>query len=194
MKLLGISGSLSPLSKTQITVDTALKSAQNTSVTTELISLGDYNLQFCDGRDPATYQGDTKQVIDKIVEADALIIASPIYRGSLSGALKNVFDLIPNDSLKGKVIGFIATGGTYHHYLVIEHQLKPLAGYFKAHVVPGNVYAHNSHFENKQLIDKEIIERLKELGESVVNLHYKINREAIGASQPTIPRKSLQDS
>jgi MsuE subfamily FMN reductase len=194
MKLLGISGSLTPLSKTLITVEKALQFAESTTVETDLINLRDYDLQFCDGRDPATYEGDTKHVIDKIVEADALIVATPIYRGSLTGALKNVFDLIPNDALTGKVIGFIATGGTYHHYLVIEHQLKPLAGYFKAHVVPGNVYAHNSHFENKQLVDEEIIERLKELGESVVNLHFRINREGVGARQPEIPRRSLQDS
>ncbi|MDC3412131.1 NAD(P)H-dependent oxidoreductase [Aquibacillus sp. 3ASR75-11] len=196
MKIVGISGSLTPRSKTFITVEKALNFAEKSehNVETELINLRDYHLQFCDGRDPSTYEGDTKQLIDKIVEADALIVGSPIYRGSISGALKNVFDLIPNDSLRGKVIGFIATGGTYHHYLAIEHQLKPLAGYFKAHVIPGNVYAHNQHFENKQLVDKEIITRLKELGETVVTFHDRLNREAVGAHQPSIPRKSLLDS
>ncbi|UFT98591.1 NAD(P)H-dependent oxidoreductase [Radiobacillus kanasensis] len=193
MKLVGVSGSLTPMSKTYVTLKEALTFAQNDNenVETDLLNLRDYEIQFCDGRDPAAYEGDTKKVIDLIEGADALLFGSPIYRGSLSGALKNVFDLIPNDSLRGKVVGFIATGGTYHHYLAIEHQLKPLAGYFKAHVVPGNVYAHNSHFENKQLVDEDIRQRLQELAISIVQLNERVQGGLVGANQPTIPRQSL---
>ncbi|QDP41315.1 NADPH-dependent FMN reductase [Radiobacillus deserti] len=196
MKLVGLSGSLTPLSKTYITLAEALKFAGNydETIQTELINLRDYEIQFCDGRDPAAYEGDTKKVIDQIVDADALLFGSPIYRGSISGVLKNVFDVIPNDSLRGKVVGFVATGGTYHHYLAIEHQLKPLAGYFKAHVVPGNVYAHNEHFENKQLVDEGIRSRLQELVISVVQLTASTQGIATGAREPIIPRQSLAQS
>jgi FAD reductase [NAD(P)H] len=66
-------------------------------------------------------------------------------------------------------MGFIATGGTYQHYLVIENQLKPIAGYFRAYVAPGFVFAHNNHFSpQNELVDKEVLERISALSEEVV--------------------------
>ncbi|NQD97618.1 NADPH-dependent FMN reductase, partial [Staphylococcus xylosus] len=60
--------------------------------------------------------------------------------------------------------GFIATGGTFQHYLVVENQLKPIAGYFRAYIAPGNVYLNDSHFNSdKEIIDADVIYRLKEL-------------------------------
>lgn len=196
MKVVAISGSLTPLSKTLLTVKEATShiAENHPDIEVKLIDLKQYQLEFCDGRDPELYEGDTKKIINEIVEADALIIGTPIYRGSISGALKNVFDVIPNHSIRGKAIGFIATGGTYHHYLAIEHQLKPLAGYFKAHTIPGNVYAHNDHFKNKQLVDETIKERLKELANGVIHFSHALNDEVFGAEQPIIPRQSLAQS
>ncbi len=194
MKILGLSGSMTPHSKTMITIEKALQFAEGaaSNVTTELITLGDLELQFCDGRDPSLYGGDTGDLIRKIREADALIVGTPIYRGSYTGALKNVMDLIPNDALRGKVIGLVATGGTYHHFLAIEHQLKPLFGYFQAHIVPGSVYAHNDHFsKDKRLEDKDIIRRVEKLGEDVVHLHNQIHHEAAATTGPAVPGKTF---
>ncbi|MGP4040009.1 NADPH-dependent FMN reductase [Gracilibacillus sp. D59] len=181
------------MSKTLLTVKEAVDHIRchHDHVEVNLINLKEYQLDFCDGRDPSEYEGDSKKIINDIVEADALIVGTPIYRGSIPGALKNVFDLIPNTALRGKVLAFIATGGTYHHFLAIEHQLKPLAGYFKAYTLPGNVYAHNDHFKNKQLADEGIKQRLHELGDSVVTLSKSLNSEVIGAEEPEIPRQSL---
>lgn len=196
MKIAVINGSLSNPSKTYLTSAYVVKYLESNfpEVEVSFVDLKDYELVFCDARDPDDYEGDTREIIKVIQEADAVVVGTPIYRGSIPGSLKNVFDIIPNDSLRGKVIGFIATGGTYHHYLAIEHQLKPLAGYFKAHVVPGNVYAHNEHFHNKQLTDGTIKDRLKELADSLVNLTRSINRASSGPEHPLIPRKSLSQS
>ncbi|WP_257009757.1 NADPH-dependent FMN reductase [Evansella halocellulosilytica] len=114
MKLVGLCGSLTKNSKTLLAVKKAVNDAKqfDSSIESENIHLHNYKLDFCDGRDPSDYEGDTHTVIEKIVEADAYIIGTPVYRESLTGALKNVFDLIPNDSFRGKVIGFIASGGS----------------------------------------------------------------------------------
>lgn len=196
MKIAVINGSLSNPSKTYLTSAYVVKYLESNfpEVEVSFVDLKDYELVFCDARDPDDYEGDTREIIKVIQEADAVVVGTPIYRGSIPGSLKNVFDIIPNDSLRGKVIGFIATGGTYHHYLAIEHQLKPLAGYFKAHVVPGNVYAHNEHFHNKQLTDVTIKDRLKELADALVDLTRSINRTSSGPEHPLIPRKSLSQS
>lgn len=196
IKLLGISGSLSRASKTETAVQKALIVAneQDQSIDTELVALSRYDMIFCDGRNPDHYEGDTRAVIDKIAAADALIVGSPIYRGTFSGAFKNLFDLIPNDALEGKAIGVIATGGSYHHYLAIEHQFKPLFSYFKAYTVPAGVYATNDHFSEGLLTDSTLIQRLKNLTEETVRLTSLLNQNYKGPGHPAIKREALTES
>lgn len=196
MKIIGISGSLSQHSKTEITVQKALDliGEQDQTIQTELITLSTYNLVFCDGRNPDNYEADTRTVIDKIIAADALIVGSPIYRGTFSGAFKNLFDLIPNDSIRGKAVGIVATGGSDHHYLAIEHQFKPLIGYFNAFSIPGGVYANNSHFNNGELTDLNILERLEKLAKETIRLSTLLNNSYDGPAELTIKRESLQES
>lgn len=193
MRLVGISGSLTVRSKTLIAVEHALEHARSEcpDVSAEAISLREYDLQFCDGREPSQYRGDTRRVIDLIVEAEAVIIGTPMYRGSYTGALKNVFDVLPNDALEGKPVGLIATGGTDHHFLAIEHELKPVMGFFRAHVLPGSVYANNGHYSESALADEGIRERLQQLARSVVEFAGLVSPALIGADPPSIPRRSL---
>lgn len=170
MKLLGISGTIIG-AKTSIVVQMVLEEVKkhHPNVEIELLDLREYDVQFCDGRNPSTYTGDTKKVLDIIQSADFYIIGTPIFQGSLSGPLKNLFDLINPKDIRNKVMGFVATGGTYQHYLVIENQLKPIAGFFRAFVAPGYVYVNNDHFnKDNEIIDHEVLNRITDLAKEVV--------------------------
>jgi FMN reductase/FAD reductase [NAD(P)H] len=177
MKLLGISGTITG-SKTGIVVQNVLEEVKASFPETEVeyLDLKQYDVQFCDGRDPSKYEGDTKRVIDIVSSADFYLIGTPVFQGSLSGALKNLFDLVPVSAFRHKVMGFIATGGTYQHYLVIENQLKPIAGYFRAFVAPGYVYAHNDHFQNNQIVDPDVQERIRALARELVMMQKGLKR------------------
>ncbi|MEX6702762.1 NADPH-dependent FMN reductase [Peribacillus frigoritolerans] len=170
MKLLGISGTVVG-AKTCVVVQKILEEVKKThpEVEVELLDLRNYSVSLCNGRDLSSYSDDTKKVVDIVSSADFYIIGTPIFQGSLSGALKNLFDLVHPQILRNKVMGFIATGGTYQHYLVIENQLKPIAGYFRAFVAPGSVYVHTDHF-NKQneIVDEEVLSRISDLAKEVV--------------------------
>lgn len=91
MNLLGLSGSPSrnaasrTLSAVKQTVEYAY--TQNSAIRMETINVRDLEIELCDGRDPALYEDDTKKLIDKIVAADALILGTPVYRGSYTGIL-----------------------------------------------------------------------------------------------------------
>ena len=192
MKLLGISGGMSQA--TIIAVEKALDYAyqHDNSISIEALNISEYDIQYCDGRDPTKYEGDAKLVIDKIIESDALFIGTPMYRGSYTGMLKNVFDLIPNDALLGKPVGLIATGGSAHHYLALEQELKPLLSFFYAYVIPGCVYASSEHFSNRDLENKEVLNRLKQLAKSVVNLANLLpddKSDVIGPIGPSMYKK-----
>lgn len=193
MELLGISGSPTSPSKTLIAVHQAIDYARaaDPAVAADVLNVRDHDMQFCDGRDPALYEGPTRAVIDLVVRADALIIGTPMYRGSYTGVLKNLFDVLPNTALHGKAVGLIATGGTAHHYLAIEHELKPVIGFFGAHAIPGAVYASNEHYVAHELVDEGVLERLRVLGETVVAFAHRVPRDLAGPPPPDIPRLSL---
>ncbi|WP_017729143.1 NADPH-dependent FMN reductase [Halalkalibacterium ligniniphilum] len=170
MKLVGISGTVVG-SKTKVLVEKVIEEVTkyDPKIEVELLDLKEYDVQFCDGRDPSAYTGDTKEVIEKVLSADCFVIGTPIFQASLSGALKNLFDLLPVDALRKKVIGFIANGGTFQHYLVVENQLKPIVSYFRAYVAPSTVYAHESHFNHKnEISDQDVLNRIGQLAEEVV--------------------------
>ncbi|WP_204318603.1 NAD(P)H-dependent oxidoreductase, partial [Klebsiella aerogenes] len=58
-----------------------------------------------------------------VEQADVLVMATPVYRGSYTGLFKHFFDFIEQDALIDKPILLAATGGSERHALVIEHQL-----------------------------------------------------------------------
>ncbi|CAM3675491.1 NADPH-dependent FMN reductase [Mesobacillus zeae] len=177
MKLLGISGTIIG-AKTGIVVRKVLDEVKkkHPDIEVELLDMMEYDVQFCDGRDPSTYSEDTKTVIEKVSNADFYIIGTPIFQGSFPGVLKNLFDLIHPDAFRNKVMGFVANGGTYQHFLVIENQLKPIAGYFRAFVAPSYVYANYDHFNKEnEIVDADLLQRIALLAEEVVHMHRSLN-------------------
>lgn len=105
-----------------------------------------------------------------------------------TGALKNFFDLIPNepggnDPLRGKVIGLLATGGSDHHYLVLEHELRPLLGFFGAYTLARTIYASPKDFDAQKQVQGKLIEDLTALGREVV-LQARFLRETSSSFQP----------
>lgn len=191
MKLLGISGSLSPGSRTAEVVAVALAgAADDPDVQAELLDLRESRLEFCDGRPVEAYGEDTRQAIRRVEEADALIVGTPMYRGSYTGALKNLFDLVRNEPMAGKVAGLIATGGSDHHFLALEHELRPLFGFFRIHTVPGAVYAQNAHFSEGRLTDPAVREAARRLGADTVALWRHVRGQLAGPSYPVIRRKA----
>jgi len=205
IRVLGLSGSPNASSKTTLAIQAALDHAtsfhaafpeaerRGVHLTAQLLRLSELDLQFCDGRDLRDYTGDTRAVIEQIEAADALVLGSPVYRGSYTGRLKNVFDALPNDAMAGKPVGFVATGGTHHHYLALEHQLKPIAGFFNAYVVPGSVYASNEDFREGAL-GEECLHRLRQLGQTLVEFARRVPRDLVGGHDLGIKRVSLTQS
>jgi FMN reductase/FAD reductase [NAD(P)H] len=172
MKLLGISGTIIG-EKTVSVVRHVMNEAKllDEQLETEIMDLKDFKVEFCDGRLIAEYNEDTQKVIEMVLSADCFIIGTPIFQASLAGPLKNLFDLLPPNAFRNKVIGFIGTGGTYQHFLVIENQLKPIAGYFRAYTAPEYVYANRDHFDShNRVVDNSVLERINALAAQVLHM------------------------
>jgi FMN reductase len=78
---------------------------------------------------------------EQVLAADALVVATPVYKGSYTGLLKAFVDPIGQDALADTAVLLAAVGGDDQHSLVIEHELRPLFGFFGAATLPRGVYA-----------------------------------------------------
>ncbi len=174
--LLGIHGSVTYPGRLHQALASALEAAaaHEPSITTELLHLGDHQISFADGRPAEAYGDDTQKVLEQVTAADMYIIATPIFRASFTGALKNLLDHIPVEVLMGKAVGLIGMGATDHHYLTVDTQLRPVLAWFGAHLVPGAVYLQSRHFQDGQLADPQAISDLQSLAKAVVAMHRAI--------------------
>ena len=90
---------------------------------------------------------DSPKIIDllqQIENADGLVIATPVYKASFSGALKTVLDLLPERALSHKVVLPIATGGSIAHMLAVDYALKPVLSALKAQEMLQGIFAEDS--------------------------------------------------
>jgi FMN reductase len=135
-----------------------------------LIDLAEYEVQFSDGRNYREYEGDTKYIAQTIMEADAIIIGTPVFQASIPATLKNIFDLLPVNAFRDKVVGMLVTAGTPKHYLMAEQQLKPILAYMKAQIVQTYVFIEEKDFHRKEIVNDDVLFRIDRLVEDTVLL------------------------
>ena len=186
--LLGIHGAVTSPGRLHQALELALEAAaaHDPSVTTGLLHLGDHRISFADGRPPDAYGDDTQKVLEQVMAADMYLIATPIYRASFTGALKNLLDHIPVEGLRGKACGLIGMGASDHHYLTVDTQLRPVLAWFGAHLVPGQVYLQSQHFQDGKLAGPKAIGGLETLGRSVAVLHNSLAGNIDSAGPPPL--------
>jgi len=81
-----------------------------------------------------------RAAIELVENAQAVVIATPVYKVSYSGVLKTFLDLLPQTGLAGKVVLPIATGGSLAHLLALDYALKPVLSALGARHVASNVF------------------------------------------------------
>jgi FMN reductase len=144
-------GSVTPPGRLSSAIDGALERGAVGGHQMQLFDLGSLRLDFADGRPPSEHDDDSAFVIEAISRADAVLLASPVYRGSFTGALKNLLDLLPVESLQGKPVGIVAMGATQHHFLGVDFHLREVLTWFGALVAPSSVYLTSTDFVDGKL-------------------------------------------
>lgn len=76
-----------------------------------------------------------------VAQADAVIVATPVYKASYTGVLKTFLDLIPQKGLENKPVLPLAIGGTLAHLLVLDYALKPVLSALGASHILNGVFA-----------------------------------------------------
>lgn len=104
-----------------------------------------------------------EETLRAVEKADLLVVASPVYKGSYTGLFKHFVDLVDYKSLAGVPVALLAMGGSDRHALVIDHQLRPLFGFFNAHTLPTGVFVSERSYSEGRIDDPALQDRLATL-------------------------------
>jgi FMN reductase len=139
-------GSVTPPGRLRRAVEEASDRIRPLVANIELVDLGEHRLSFADGREPSSFVDDTGAVVEAIERAHVVVFATPVYRGSMTGALKNVFDLLPVHALRAKVVALVAMGASDHHFLGADRHWRDVLTFFGALPMPVSAYLTGADF------------------------------------------------
>lgn len=114
LHVVGIGGTLRPLSSTEKALQFALDAVSAAGATTTLLAGHDLDLPIY-APERGAMTPPAERLVEELRRADAVIIASPSYHGSVSGLVKNVLDYaeeLRGDArpyLDGRAVGCIVT-------------------------------------------------------------------------------------
>lgn len=161
MKIVAIIGSAFG-SKSRVAVNYTINKIKEVraEAVVDVIDFSEIQFPFADGREYLQHEGEVGAALKKIMEADGLIIGTPIFQASMPGTLKNLFDMLPVNAFLNKVAGMIVTAGSEKHFLIPEQQIRPVLSYMKANLVPNYVFITDQDIIRQEIKNPDIEFRL----------------------------------
>jgi FMN reductase len=152
MKLVAVSAGDTPTSKTRALVAAIVNERGG-----ELIDLSQLSADGLLGRRP-------DDTVDAAVAtasgAAVLVVATPVYRATYSGALKAFFDRFGPGALRGTAVVLVATAIAPEHFLSLDTGGRALIASLEGFTVPSVVYGTHDDFADGQPTD-ELLDKLR---------------------------------
>lgn len=162
LSVVGVSGSTHSPSRTTALVSSILDVvARDRDVETHLVEVDRIGPRLAGTVRRSELGLDVQDELARIESADLLVVASPVYRASYTGLFKHLFDFVEQYALVGTPVLLAATGGSERHGLMIEHQLRPLFGFFQSLTLPNGIYASDADFTDYRISNDELHERIE---------------------------------
>jgi FMN reductase len=192
-RVLALGGSLTTPSKTFFALRVAAKGAALAEADIRIVNLAELDLPlYCDGAGEVPDAAAT--LVDEVRAADALLLATPVYHGTMSGAMKNAldyFELLARDEppwLEGKLAGLIAVSrgaAAINAINTMEYACRAL----HAWTMPFSVAVPGTAFASGRL-EPMIQQRLLRLGSELASKARLVVAERRAALEP---EPELQD-
>lgn len=165
MHVVLLSGSPAARSRTEVLLDYVRQRLEAQQVEVSLLRVRDFpaeDLLHARFDSPAV-----RQLQAVVASADGLVVGTPVYKASFTGALKVLLDLLPECALAHKVVLPLASGGSPAHLLAVDYALKPVLAALKAQEMLSGVFAVDKQIaypegDRPAQIDDELRERLDE--------------------------------
>ncbi|WP_423127443.1 flavodoxin family protein [Gaoshiqia sp. Z1-71] len=191
MKILGINGSPRKSGNTKILIESVFKPLEEAGFETELVQLGGKLVHGCTACGKCREIKDQRchikndvlnQCIQKMIDADAIILGSPVYFADISTEMKALIDVSGyvcrgNGHLLKRKIGAavisVRRGGQLHAFETINNFFL-----INQMIIPGSSYWNFAYGKNEGdvLQDEEGMQTMKTLGENMAWLLGKIHR------------------
>ncbi len=159
MKLLVISASLNPGSKSRHLAQAAVATLAENAIPHDLLDLRDHPLPICDGG--AAYGAPEVAIVSRaITDANGVIVASPIYNYDVNAALKNLVELTGKGAWEDKTVAFLNAAGGSSSYMSIMALAGSLMLDFRCVIVPRFVYTTPHDFGDDGISNETIRQRV----------------------------------
>lgn len=170
MHVVLLSGSPAARSRTELLLDHVRQRLETQQVEVTLLRVRDFPAEELLH---ARFDSPAVQRLQAVVaSADGLVVATPVYKASFTGALKVLLDLLPERALAHKVVLPLASAGSPGHLLAVDYALKPVLAALKAQEMLSGVFAVDKQIayaagDRPAQIDDELRERLDEAVEQL---------------------------
>ncbi|MER5770866.1 FMN reductase [Streptomyces sp. NPDC001985] len=162
LRVVAVVGSLRSPSKTTALVELMLDTlAARTGTEARLIELHTLGPAVTGAVEREQAGPEAEEALRAVEEADLVIAATPVFRGSYTGLFKHFFDLVDQYGLAAKPVLLAATGGSDRHALVIDHAMRPLFAFLQAWTAPAGVYLSSGDFDGTTILNPEVYERVE---------------------------------
>lgn len=170
LRILGIGGTTSEKSWSLVPLDAALARAAAAGADVVRASIYDLDLpMFHTDWKLEQYPPTLPWLLDQIREADGLIICSPTYHGTMSGAIKNLLDMLiflgwdKPPYLGGKPVALMAYGGMTS--MGVLSGLTQVVRGLKGITVPTHIAVPERAVdrENVEIVDDRVLDRMDEM-------------------------------
>lgn len=191
IRIVGVSGSLTAPSRTTALVDAvvsrlAARLETEAPVTTRTIELAGLLPDLFAGRSRADLGAGAEDALVAVEQADVVVAGSPAYRAAYTGIFKHFFDYVGQYALVDKPVVLTATGGSDRHALLVEHQMRPLFGFFQALTLPLGIYGNEGDFADYRVSSEELRGRIDlSIGRAAPLLSYQLRSSGRLAELPT---------
>ena len=182
VKLLMIVGAATPPGRLAAAIALAAEGARTGGgdVAVDILNLAETRTEICDGRPLEAYGAATREAVGRVAAAGAVLIGAPVYRASFPGVLKNLLDVTPVEALQNKPVGILAMGGSPHHYLAVDSQLRQVLSWFGALVAPTSVYVTPGDFRDGELTAEPARNDLAALTRTLITLLRRLDPSSLG--------------
>ncbi|TCK64151.1 NAD(P)H-dependent oxidoreductase [Curtobacterium sp. PhB136] len=150
--VVGVSGSPSDPSRTStlVAATVARLGEEIEDARTLTVEIGPLLADLGAASDRSTMSPTTVAALEAVEAADVLVVGSPAFRAAYSGAFKLFFDWIGQYDLVDTPVLLTATGGSDRHALLVEHQMRPLFGFFQSTTLPIGVFGNERDFTKRE--------------------------------------------
>ena len=175
VRVLGLGGSLRQPSQSETALRMALRGAAEAGAVTEIITGEALNLPLYPSQDMDNHAG-VIALLAAVRRANGIILASPAYHGTMSGALKNALDYLQflatdvPPYLDGRAMGIVSTGAGTQAAVQTLNALRDVAHALRAWPTPIGVSIHeaNRTFQDGEIVDERTAVLLRAMGAQVV--------------------------